>query len=242
LYGTPKKWIEESRAKGLDLVLEIDVRRGSGKREAARIRAIFILPPSRAELERRLRSRGQDSTKEIARRLAKARQRSKRSASKRLSVVNEDVERAGREVESIVTRCGARVRAAARWWKIFLWRHLEGQIDNDGADQSSESQFAYVVLAARRARHDGQCAAAGGKSAHAEVQRAWRVKKSITAWSEYEFNPGTIRKQTRTATSGVSSTPRTFPSYYAWRYWRGTAYKAAELVRRLQQDASRCRS
>src|SRR6266446_7361875 len=55
-YGTPKKWIEESRAKGLDLVLEIDVQGAAQvKEKLPESVAIFILPPSRAELERRLR-------------------------------------------------------------------------------------------------------------------------------------------------------------------------------------------
>src|SRR5258706_14035632 len=60
-YGTPKKWLEESRSKGLDLVLEIDVQGGAqGKEKLPESVAIFILPPSRAEWERRLRTRGQD--------------------------------------------------------------------------------------------------------------------------------------------------------------------------------------
>jgi guanylate kinase len=70
--------------------------------------AIFILPPSRVELDRRLRSRGQDSDEEIARRLAKA--RDEIAAFGRFydfCVVNEDVEQAGREAQAIVTalRC-----------------------------------------------------------------------------------------------------------------------------------------
>src|SRR6266436_3056961 len=61
-YGTPKKWLEESRKKGLDLVLEIDVQGAAQvKQKLPESVAIFILPPSREELERRLRSRGQDS-------------------------------------------------------------------------------------------------------------------------------------------------------------------------------------
>src|SRR5271163_2739358 len=73
-YGSPKKWLEEARAKNLDLVLEIDVQGAAQvKQKLPESVAIFILPPSREELERRLRSRGQDSDEEIARRLAKAR-------------------------------------------------------------------------------------------------------------------------------------------------------------------------
>jgi guanylate kinase len=108
-YGTPKKWLDESLKKGLDLVLEIDVQGAAQvKDKLPESVAIFILPPSRAELERRLRSRGQDSDEEIARRLAKARAEIEAFGKYYdYCVVNEDVERAGKEVEAIVTalRC-----------------------------------------------------------------------------------------------------------------------------------------
>jgi guanylate kinase len=110
-YGTPKKWLEESRRKGLDLVLEIDVQGARQvKEKLPESIAIFILPPSRQELERRLRSRGQDADEEIARRLSKA--HDEIVASEKLydfCVVNDDVERAGREAQAIVTalRCSS---------------------------------------------------------------------------------------------------------------------------------------
>src|SRR6202795_507979 len=72
-YGTPKKWLDESRSKGLDLVLEIDVQGASQvKQKLPESVAIFILPPSRQELERRLPGAGQDSCEENSRRLPKA--------------------------------------------------------------------------------------------------------------------------------------------------------------------------
>jgi guanylate kinase len=108
-YGTPKKWLEESRRSGRDLVLEIDVQGAAQvKQKLPESVAIFILPPSREELERRLRSRGQDSDEEIARRLARARDEiSAFGKYYDYCVVNEDVERAGREAQAIVTalRC-----------------------------------------------------------------------------------------------------------------------------------------
>jgi guanylate kinase len=110
-YGTPKKWLEESRRRGLDLVLEIDVQGAEQvKRKLPESVAIFILPPSRAELEKRLRGRGQDDDEEIARRLAKAREEI--AASEKLydfCVVNDDVERAGKETQAIVMalRCSS---------------------------------------------------------------------------------------------------------------------------------------
>jgi guanylate kinase len=115
-YGTPLKWLEESRKKGLDLVLEIDVQGAAQvKQKLPESVAIFILPPSRQELERRLRDRGQDSDEEIARRLAKARgEIAQFGKYYDFCVVNEDVERAGREVQGIVIaqRCTSARRRA----------------------------------------------------------------------------------------------------------------------------------
>jgi guanylate kinase len=110
-YGTPKKWLEESRKKGLDLVLEIDVQGAAQvKEKLPESVAIFILPPSREELERRLRNRGQDSGEEIARRMAQARDEIEAFGKYYdYCVVNDDMERAGREAQSIVTalRCSS---------------------------------------------------------------------------------------------------------------------------------------
>ena len=116
-YGTPKKWLEESQKKGLDLVLEIDVQGAAQvKQKLPESVAIFILPPSREELERRLRSRGQDSGEEISRRLAKAREEITAFGKfYDYCVVNDDVERAGREAQAILMalRCTS-VRRRAR--------------------------------------------------------------------------------------------------------------------------------
>lgn len=110
-YGTPKKWLNESRARGLDLVLEIDVQGAAQvKKKLPEAVAIFILPPSRQELERRLRSRGQDPDEEIARRLAMARDEIVASEEfYDFCVVNDDVERASREAQAIflALRCGS---------------------------------------------------------------------------------------------------------------------------------------
>jgi len=72
-YGTARRQVEEALSSGQDLILEIDWQ------GAAQIRAalpecvsIFILPPSRPELERRLRGRGTDAEEVIERRLRDA--------------------------------------------------------------------------------------------------------------------------------------------------------------------------
>ncbi len=72
-YGTSRSWVDERLAAGLDVILEIDWQ---GARQV-RVRhdentSIFVLPPSRTELERRLRERGQDSEEIIGRRMRDA--------------------------------------------------------------------------------------------------------------------------------------------------------------------------
>jgi guanylate kinase len=117
-YGTPRRWLEEAERKGLDLVLEIDVQGAEQvKRKLPDSIAIFILPPSREELERRLRARGQDSEEAIGRRLEQARQEMQRYPSYDYLVINDDMERAAHEVQAIAVgmRCSrGRMDACAR--------------------------------------------------------------------------------------------------------------------------------
>jgi len=69
-YGTSKKQVEQVLANGDNVMLEIDWQGAQQIRKAMpECRTIFILPPSREELERRLRDRGTDSDEVIARRL-----------------------------------------------------------------------------------------------------------------------------------------------------------------------------
>jgi guanylate kinase len=107
-YGTPRRWVDEARRKGLDLVLEIDVQGAEQvKKKLPSAVAIFILPPAKEELERRLRARDQDSKEAIQRRLERAQQEMQRYTEYDFLVVNDDVERAGREVQAITVaaRC-----------------------------------------------------------------------------------------------------------------------------------------
>ena len=107
-YGTPRRWLEEAHRKGLDLVLEIDVQGAEQvKKKLPSAVAIFILPPARDELERRLRTRDQDPEEAIQRRLERAQQEMQRYMEYDFLVVNDDVERAGREVQAITVaaRC-----------------------------------------------------------------------------------------------------------------------------------------
>ena len=107
-YGTPRKSIDEALAQKKDLVLEIDVQGAlQVKHKLPGAVAVFVLPPSRAELESRIRARGQDSEDEIARRLERARQEMLNYSSYDFAIINDDLERAGKEVQAIAigSRC-----------------------------------------------------------------------------------------------------------------------------------------
>jgi guanylate kinase len=109
-YGTPRKSLEEASQRKKDLVLEIDVQGAlQVKEKLPEAMAIFVLPPSRADLEYRIRARGQDSEDEIERRLERARQEILNYARYDFAIINDDLERAGREVQAIATGWRCRV-------------------------------------------------------------------------------------------------------------------------------------
>jgi guanylate kinase len=110
-YGTPSKWLEEAAAQKKDLVLEIDVQGAlQVKQKLPGAVAIFVLPPSRTELERRIRARGQDSEDEIKRRLERARQEMLSYSSYDFAIINDDLERAAEQAQTIAK--GSRCRVA----------------------------------------------------------------------------------------------------------------------------------
>lgn len=109
-YGTPRRWVDEAREKGMDLVLEIDVQGAAQvKRTMPEAISIFILPPSRQALEQRLRDRGQDDGEEICRRLAQASQEIlEHVGNYQYIVINDQLERAGRDVQAIALAARSR--------------------------------------------------------------------------------------------------------------------------------------
>jgi guanylate kinase len=102
-YGTSQKVIERTRASGRDLVLEIDWQ------GAAQVRllhpdtiGIFILPPSMAELERRLRARAQDSAAVIRRRMQSAVEEMSHAAEFKYAIINKDFDDALQDLRAVV--------------------------------------------------------------------------------------------------------------------------------------------
>lgn len=107
-YGTPKKWVDRAHDEGKDLVLEIDVQGAlQVKAKLPGSVSMFVLPPSRGDLEQRIRRRGQDSEDEIRRRLERAGKEMLSYSSYDFAIVNDDVERAAREAQAIAlgSRC-----------------------------------------------------------------------------------------------------------------------------------------
>ena len=102
-YGTSRRWIEEQLAGGHDVLLEIDWQ---GARQVrglfGAITGIFILPPSLAELQRRLEGRGKDSAETIARRMASAREDISHVLEFEYIIVNESFEAALADLMCVV--------------------------------------------------------------------------------------------------------------------------------------------
>ena len=102
-YGTAQAAIAGALDGGHDLVLEIDWQ---GAQQVRRIFAdtigIFILPPSIAELERRMRRRGQDSDEVVRRRLAVAADEISHAAEFEYVIINNDFEEARRDLIALV--------------------------------------------------------------------------------------------------------------------------------------------
>jgi len=102
-YGTSGKWIERERSDGRDVVLEIDWQGAQQVRRLIRqVVSIFIMPPSPAVLESRLRGRGQDSEEVVARRLAAAREEISHVSEYEYVIINDDFDRAAQDLRSII--------------------------------------------------------------------------------------------------------------------------------------------
>jgi guanylate kinase len=104
LYGTPRAPVEATLARGQDMIFTIDWQ-GFRQMRAAMpqdVVGVFLLPPSLAALEDRLRLRGQDSEAEIARRMASTQSEMEHCSEFDFAVVNERFEDAVRDLRSVL--------------------------------------------------------------------------------------------------------------------------------------------
>ena len=103
-YGTPKAPVEKQLADGRDVLFDIDWQGTQQIKAQARddLVSVFILPPSIAELERRLNKRGQDSPETVAKRMSKASDEMSHYPEYDYIIVNHDLEKSVARVKAIL--------------------------------------------------------------------------------------------------------------------------------------------
>jgi len=103
-YGTPRAAVEQTLSRGSDVLFDIDWQGTQQLAQAMRedLVSIFVLPPTVADLERRLRTRAQDSDEEVARRMAKASDEMSHWAEYDYIIVNRDIDESVTQVESVL--------------------------------------------------------------------------------------------------------------------------------------------
>ena len=109
-YGTHLSNLDRAAGAGTDLLLDIDIEGARQiKTRMPEAVAILFIPPSREELERRLRKRGQDSDEVVRKRLERAQEEIARYGVYDYLVVNDNLEEAKAQVQAIL--CAVRARA-----------------------------------------------------------------------------------------------------------------------------------
>ncbi|PSW19299.1 guanylate kinase [Photobacterium sanctipauli] len=102
-YGTSRLWIEEQLNKGIDVFLDIDWQGARQiRKQMPQAKSLFILPPSKEELERRLNARGQDSEAVIDRRMQEARSEISHYSEYDYVIVNDDFDVALMDFKAII--------------------------------------------------------------------------------------------------------------------------------------------
>ena len=102
-YGTPREPVERAIANGQDMVIEVDVNGAAQiRKKLPEAVSIFIMPPSFAELKRRLSGRGTESEELIQKRLNSALGEIKRATEYDYIVVNEDITAAADDIMSVI--------------------------------------------------------------------------------------------------------------------------------------------
>lgn len=112
-YGTSRAEVARLKAQGRDVVFEVDFQGGRAlMRLFPEAVSVFVLPPSMAEVRRRLEGRGTDDPETMALRLHNARVEIATAFEYRYAVVNDDVERALRDIRTILA--AERLKSACR--------------------------------------------------------------------------------------------------------------------------------
>lgn len=128
-YGTPRAPVEAALSAGQDVLFDIDWQGTQQLREKARqdVVSVFILPPSAADLEKRLHTRAQDSDEVIRGRMSRASHEMSHWAEYDYIVINHDVEEAFAEVQSILK--AERLKRERRVGLTTFVRGLQRQLE-----------------------------------------------------------------------------------------------------------------
>jgi guanylate kinase len=128
-YGTPRAPVEAALSAGQDVLFDIDWQGTQQLREKARadVVSVFILPPSAADLEKRLHSRAQDTQAVIRSRMSRASHEMSHWAEYDYIVINRDVDEAFAEVQSILK--AERLKRERRIGLTTFVRELQRQLE-----------------------------------------------------------------------------------------------------------------
>ena len=128
-YGTPRRPVEAALSEGRDVLFDIDWQGTQQLREKAGtdVVSVFILPPSAADLEKRLHTRAQDSAEVIRGRMDRASHEMSHWAEYDYIVVNQNVDEAFAEVQSILK--AERLKRARRTGLTEFVRRLQRQLE-----------------------------------------------------------------------------------------------------------------
>jgi guanylate kinase len=127
-YGTPRAPVEAALAQGRDVLFDIDWQGTQQLKEKAPsdLVSVFVLPPSIAELERRLRSRAQDADDTIRKRMAKAAYEMSHWAEYDYVIINRDLDQAFAEAQAILA--AERLRRDRRTGLSAFVRELQASL------------------------------------------------------------------------------------------------------------------
>jgi guanylate kinase len=130
-YGTPRAPVEAALTSGQDVLFDIDWQGTQQLREKAQrdVVSVFILPPSAADLEKRLHTRAQDSDEVIRKRMSRASDEVSHFAEYDYIVVNHDIDEAYAEVLSVLR--AERLKRERRSGLTAFVRELQQQLERD---------------------------------------------------------------------------------------------------------------
>jgi guanylate kinase len=127
-YGTPAKPVEKTIAKGKDILFDIDYQgtRQLYKKAASDVVSIFILPPSIAEMKKRIRRRAAEDELTIKKRLETAKHELKRWGEYDYVVINDDLDAAFSDIHSILQ--AERMKRARRTGVVAFAKKLQSKL------------------------------------------------------------------------------------------------------------------